>query len=391
MTALDETVGLLGDLIAFPTVSSESNLALIDWAAERLAASGARLRRVGDDTGAKANLFATFGPEGDGGLVLSGHTDVVPVADQVWSSDPFEMVARGDRLYGRGTADMKGFIACLLAMAPEFGRAALTRPVHFALTHDEETGCFGAQAMLAALIGEGLRPSAAIIGEPTMMRVIEGHKGSCHYTTEFTGLEGHDAIPGLGVNAVEYAVRYAARLMEIADRLRAEAPEGRRFVPPWATLGIGRLAGGVAHNVIPGSAELEWEVRSVGRDDAERVKAEIDGYAEEVLVPAMRAISEKAGIRRLTLCEVDALEVLEENEARRIVAELTGANRAEVVSFCTEAGVMQRHGMDCVVCGPGDIAQAHKPDEYIETGQLALCLDMLERLVRRLSAPGLSR
>ncbi|MFO7856581.1 MAG: acetylornithine deacetylase [Paracoccaceae bacterium] len=386
MDRLAETEGLLAELIAFPTVSADSNLELISWAAGGLGRLGARTRITTDESGRKANLFASFGPQGDGGLVLSGHSDVVPVEDQDWSVEPFALTAKEDRLLGRGTCDMKGFIAAVLATAPDFAAARLSRPLHVALTYDEEVGCLGARTLVEDLRREGIRPAAAIIGEPTSMQVIEGHKGCREYTTEFAGLEGHGSAPDRGVNAVEYAVRYAARLMEIAEALKAAAPEGSRFVPPWTTLQIGRLQGGVAHNVIPGTAELDWEMRPVVETDAETALRAIDAYAEETLLPAMRAVSPAAAIRRRVVGEVAGLEPAEENEARRIVSALTGANEAGVVAFGTEAGLFAELGMACVVCGPGSIRQAHKPDEYVERAQLSACLDMLEGLARRLSA-----
>ncbi|NBT32872.1 MAG: acetylornithine deacetylase, partial [Rhodobacteraceae bacterium] len=253
MNDLLRTKAILADLIAFPTVSTDSNLDCIQYMADYLTAIGARVEVMRDATGTKANLWAMLGPEGDGGLVLSGHSDVVPVADQDWSSDPFRMEERDGRLYGRGTCDMKGFIAAALAKAPAF--AASKRPIHFAFTHDEETGCLGGQALVQALQQRGVRPATAIIGEPTSMRIIEGHKGCYEYTTHFTGLEGHGSNPALGVNAVEYAVRYVNRLLSLREDLIARCPADSRFEPPWTTINTGALIGGVAHNVIPGKAQ----------------------------------------------------------------------------------------------------------------------------------------
>ena len=383
---LAETVGLLEELVAFPTVSSDSNLALIAWAADRLGTLGAQVRMYSDDSGQKANLFATIGPdEAEGGVLLSGHTDVVP-AEGEWTSDPFAMEERAGLLYGRGTADMKGFIAAVLAVAPDLAGARLARPVHIALTYDEEVGCIGARSLVEELAREGIRPRLAIIGEPTSMRIVEGHKGCCEYTTEFHGLEGHGSAPARGVNAVSAAVRYAARLMELGGELEARAPGWSRFEPPHTTLNLGRIEGGSAHNVIAGEARLDWEMRPVQLADGEFVKAEIDRFASEVLLPEMRAVHAEAAIRRLTVGEVAGLEPAAANEARDIVAELTGANGADLVAFGTEAGLFQAMGMDCIVCGPGSIDQAHKPDEYLAADQLAACLEMLEGVGRRLAA-----
>jgi acetylornithine deacetylase len=353
--------------------------------AERLEAAGARCEVFLDAEGVKGNLFATLGPEADGGILLSGHTDVVPVADQEWSSDPFEMVERDGRLYGRGTCDMKGFIAAAVAMVPEFAAAVGDRPIHFAFTHDEEVGCLGAQALVEVLKGREIRPAVAIIGEPTEMRIIEGHKGCHEYSTHFTGFEGHGSAPDRGVNAVEYAVRYVGRLLELKERLKARAPAGSRFEPPWTTINTGALVGGVAHNVIPGRARVDWEMRPVQGSDAELVKADLAAFCADELLPAMRAVAPEAGIELEVIGEVCGLEPAGAVEARRVVAELTGANSADVVPFGTEAGLFQSLGMSVVVCGPGSIAQAHKPDEYLELDQLRQCLDMLGRLAGRLA------
>jgi acetylornithine deacetylase len=382
---LAATRALLGDLIAYPTVSSDSNLALIGDLAGRLEDAGARVEVHQDPTGTKANLFATIGPDADGGIVLSGHSDVVPVTGQEWVSDPFKMVERDGRLYGRGTCDMKGFIAATVAMAPHLAGAVRDRPLHFAFTYDEEIGCFGAQTLAQTLRDKGLRPSVAIVGEPTSMQIIEGHKGCYEYSTHFTGLEGHGSAPDLGVNAVEYAVRYVARLLELKHALVGRAPANSRFDPPWTTINTGALVGGHAHNVIAGRARVDWEMRPVQLGDADFVKDDLHHYCTHTLLPAMRAIAPDADIVLETIGEVDGLIPVDDNEARRIVAELTGANGADVVPFGTEAGIFQGMGMSVVICGPGSIAQAHKPDEYLALDQLAQCLTMLDRLGAKLA------
>lgn len=384
MELLHRTEGLLGDLIGFPTVSADSNLDLIGWASNYLKGLGAVCDVSLDESGHKANLFASFGPEGDGGLVLSGHSDVVPVADQDWSSDPFLMEAREGRLFGRGTCDMKGFIACVLAIAPEIATWRLTRPVHIVLTYDEEVGCFGARALVDELRTRGLRPATAILGEPTMMRVIDGHKGCFEYTTRITGCAGHGSAPDQGVNAAVCATRYAGRLMELEQDLRSRAPVGSPFSPPWTTLNIGRIHSGHAHNVIPDHAEIDWEMRPVQRSDADHVLTEIDRYAQGLL-PAMRAVHPEATITREVIGEVDGLHPVPHNAIAEIVSELTGANGTDVVAFGTEAGLFQSLGMECVVCGPGSIEQAHKPDEYVSRDQLSACLDMLRGLEKHLT------
>lgn len=385
MDLLERTCGILGDLVAFPTVSSQSNLELIAYAADLLSDAGATLSFSRDESGTKANLFATLGPQGDGGIVLSGHTDVVPADADEWTGDPFAMTRRGDKLYGRGTCDMKGFIAAALAIAPRFAEAALARPLHFAFTYDEEVGCFGARTLVNELAGAGIRPAVAIIGEPTGMGVIEGHKGCYEYTTEFTGLEGHGSQPDRGVNAIEYAARYVARLLDLGERLKARAPANSRFDPPWTTVQVGTIAGGTARNVIARNCAIEWEMRPVTGDDAAWVKNDIGAYVETVLLPAMLRVSPECGIVTHTIGEVEGLQVVDESEARDIVCALTGCAHADVVPFGTEAGLFQAAGISSIICGPGSIAQAHKPDEFIEIGQLAACLEMLDKLRLKLA------
>lgn len=382
---LSETEAILADLIAFPTVSSDSNLDLIAYATDRLSSLGANVSMTRDETGQKANLFATLGPDIDGGIVLSGHTDVVPADASEWSSDPFTLRDDNGRLYGRGACDMKGFIAATLAVAPRYARQNLRRPIHFAFTYDEETGCLGARELVAHLRSVELRPAAAIVGEPTEMRIIEGHKGCNEYATEFTGREGHGSLPEAGVNAVEYAVRYITRLMELRDALRAEPLANSRFDPPFTTVQVGQIRGGVARNVIAGQCTVDWEMRPVRTADADHVKASMVAYCEDVLLPEMRASAPDAEIVTHIIGEVRGLEPTADNEAREIVAALTGSNACDVVSFGTEAGLFQDLGMSSVVCGPGSIAQAHKPDEYVSRAQLSACLDMLTGLERQLT------
>jgi acetylornithine deacetylase len=316
-------------------------------------------------------------------VVLSGHTDVVPVEGQPWTTDPFTMVERDGRLYGRGTCDMKGFVAACVAMAPVFAARDLKVPVHFAFTYDEEVGCLGAQVLTATLAARGITPAAGIIGEPSMMQPVEGHKGCFEYTTRFTGLEGHGSSPDLGVNAVQYAARMVNRLCELRAQLKDRTPTDSDFIPPHTTINIGVLAGGVAHNVIPGTARLEWEMRPVQPEDATFVKAELAALQADMLAE-MHAVYPAASIETETIAEVVGLTPDPASAATRLVMELTGANRAGLVPFGTEAGLFQQIGIPSVICGPGDIAQAHKPDEFLALDQLAACLAMLDRLADRM-------
>ncbi|MFQ1702259.1 acetylornithine deacetylase [Loktanella agnita] len=381
---LTDTITLLDELIAYPTVSADSNLGMIASLANRLEDHGAQIELQSDATGQKANLFATFGPERPGGILLSGHSDVVPAAGDDWTDDPFKMVQRDGRLYGRGTCDMKGFIAAATTMAPVLGAAARNRPIHLAFTYDEEVGCMGGQALAALLATREAKPAVAIIGEPTEMRIIEGHKGCNEYTTHFSGLAGHGSDPAQGVNAVEYAVRYVSRLLELRHDLIARAPAQGRFTPSWTTLNVGSVYGGVAHNVIADHAQVQWEIRPVQNSDADFVHDAMTRHVEDVLLPAMRSVASDAAIVTETIGEIAGLTPTNANEARDIIMELTGANACDLVAFGTEAGLFQKIGMDVVVCGPGSIEQAHKPDEYLEIAQLARCLDMLEGMGAKL-------
>lgn len=389
MEKLAETVSTLERLVAYPTVSSDSNLDLVADVAQHLEDCGARVDIFHDATGCKANVFATLGPEADGGIVLSGHTDVVPVSDQTWKSDPFTLRHSDDLLYGRGTCDMKGFIAAALVMAPRYARTDLRRPVHFSFSYDEEVGCLGARSLLPELQKRGISPTIAIIGEPTEMRVIEGHKGCCEYTTHFTGRAGHGSAPDRGVNAVEFATRYVSKLMELRGALMMRAPQNSRFQPPWTTLNVGRFTGGSAHNVIASSAEVAWEMRPVQKSDQAYVNEKLASYIAEDLLPVMQAIAPEADIRTEVVGEISGLEIMDDNAARDLVCALVGGNSTDVVAFGTEAGLFQQTGMSAVVCGPGSIHQAHKPDEYVSLGQLESCLEMLDGLGRSLvtSAP----
>ncbi|KAA3633570.1 MAG: acetylornithine deacetylase, partial [Proteobacteria bacterium] len=291
--------------------------------------------------------------------------------------------ASRDRIYGRGACDMKAFIACALAMAPKFRAADLKRPVHFALSVDEEIGCLGAPLMLERLDRCGIKPSVCIIGEPTDMGVIEGHKGCYEYTTVFTGLEGHCSVPERGVNAVEYAVRFITRLMEVAEELKGRAPADSPFIPPWSTIQTGRIHGGIARNVIPRHCEVDWEMRPVTRDDARYALDKIYHFANDRLAKEMQWACADANVVTHVIGEVGGLEPVPHSEALRIARELTGSETS-VVSFGTEAGLFQQLGISTVVCGPGSIDQAHKPDEYVSLEQLGRCLEMLDGLIPRL-------
>ena len=379
MTDLIKTIEIMDKLIGFPTISSESNLDCIDWIGGYLKSFGARCE-ITSETKGKANIFATLGPDTDGGIILSGHTDVVPVEGQNWSSDPFKMKRKNNALFGRGACDMKGFISAAMAMVPKYSKLDLKRPIHFAFTYDEEVGCLGARVLVNQLIASGLKPSACIVGEPTSMQIIEGHKGMSEYTTEFRGVEGHSSQPDRCVNALEYAHRFINKLMEVRLELPEMAPEGSRFDPPHSTSSICACHSGTTHNVIPSQAEVEWEMRVVQRSDREWLRGQMECYVDEVLRPEMKEKSIIADIFETVCIETDGLEPEPDSEAVKIVQELTGGNSTEVVAFGTEAGLFSRAGISSVLCGPGSIEQAHKPDEYVTEEQMFSCLNMLERL-----------
>jgi len=370
MTDLTKTLELMDRLIGFPTVSSESNRDCIDWIADYLGALGAKCEITSEVEG-KANI-------------LSGHTDVVPVEGQNWSRDPFKMHRENGALFGRGTCDMKGFVAAAMAMAPKYAAMDLKRPVHFAFTYDEEVGCLGARVLVNQLIKSGLKPSACIVGEPTSMRIIEGHKGMCEYTTEFRGVEGHSSQPDLCVNALEYAHRFMSKLMEVRAELPAMAPKNSRFDPPYSTSSICACHSGSTHNVIPSLAELEWEMRVVQHSDRIWLREQMQRFVDEELRPEMQAKSPIADIVETVCVETEGLEPEPDSEAVKIVQELTGGNSTEVVAFGTEAGLFSRAGISSVLCGPGSIEQAHKPDEFVTEEQMSQCLLMLGRLSDRL-------
>jgi acetylornithine deacetylase len=378
---LDDLTHILDDLVGFSTVTSEPNLELIEYLVDRLAPL-ADIRLTHDESGSKANLFATIGPPIDGGIILSGHSDVVPADEPDWTSEPFVALHRDQRIYGRGTADMKGFLACALAMATEFAAAPLSRPVHLAVTFDEEVGCRGAPILLDDLAKVGIKPATAVVGEPTGMRVVTAHKGMHEFTTTITGRESHASLPAHGVNAVHYGARYVSRLLELAATLEEGAPGDSQYDPPHSTISVGTISGGMARNVVAAKCVVEWEMRPVNQADAEFVRSHLN-VLEDSLLEEMRLTDPKASIVTVVEGEVTGLEHDDDSPAIRLVSDLVGGTE-DVMSFGTEAGLYQAAGIPAVVCGPGDIDVVHRPDEYIELDQLAACLDFMDRLKTRL-------
>ncbi len=372
---------MLERLVGFDTVSAKSNLALVAFAAEYLESHGARVKLVHDEARTKANLFATLGPANSaGGVALSGHTDVVPVAGQDWSTDPFALAERDARLYGRGAADMKGFIACALALAPDFASRPLRTPVHYALTYDEEVGCLGVRRMLGE-IGRALpRPRLVLVGEPTGMRVVGAHKGIRVLTTTVTGREGHSSRPAAGVNAIAFAAEIVGFLGRLADALAAEAAPDDPFDPPGTTLNVGTIQGGTAVNIVARRCDIHWEFRPVPGADADGIVRRLAEFVATDILPRMRAVDPAASV--VTRLEVASppLARVADSPAERLACRLAGVTESHTASFMCEAGLYTEAGMPAVVCGPGHIAQAHKPDEYVEIAQIERCSAFLARL-----------
>ncbi|HEX3537862.1 MAG TPA: acetylornithine deacetylase [Stellaceae bacterium] len=376
----DRTLQILERLIAFDTTSTRSNLELIRWVADYLKGHGIDSRLSGDSEG-KANLFATVGPAERGGVILSGHTDTVPVEGQPWDSDPFRLTERGERLQARGSADMKGFIALSLALVPEAVARPLKVPLHFALSHDEETGCLGAPALIRSLPHDIARPALAIIGEPTSMQVANRQKGCNFFRTRVSGLEGHSSAPDRGVNAIVAASEIIAEIARLADEARARGHPDSGFEPPHTTMSVGTIAGGTAVNIIARDCVFDWDLRNVPEDDAVALKARIERFIETDLLPRMRARYPGAAVETETITAVPPLVPDAGSPAEALARRLTGANTTTTVSFATEAGLFQQAGIPAIVCGPGSIEVAHRPNEYITRAELAAGAQFLDRLL----------
>jgi acetylornithine deacetylase len=375
----------LAELVGFDTTSRASNLAFIDHVEAFLEDQGARCARSYSDDGSKANLHAVLGPEVDGGVVLSGHSDVVPVDGQAWTSDPFTLTEREGRLYGRGASDMKGFIACALSAAPAFAQAPLKRPVHFALSYDEEVGCLGAPRMIAEMAGKHPRPSAVIVGEPTMMQVVTGHKGLYSVRVEVHGKEAHSSLVESGVCAATAAITLMNQLVEEAEALKAAAPTDSPFDPPYGTLTIGRFEGGTAINILARHAWFEALMRPAPWDDGPGLGRRLMDRAR-ALEAELRRRAREARVEVLVMSDVPPLRPETDGEAEQLARQLTGDNASRVVAYGTEGGQFQEAGFSTVVCGPGSIDQAHQPDEFVAIDQLALCDAFLDKLKQRLCA-----
>ncbi|HEX9461573.1 MAG TPA: acetylornithine deacetylase [Alphaproteobacteria bacterium] len=378
------TVDLIKKLIAFDTTSRNSNLALIRFVQEYLTGLGIPSQLVFDETEKKANLFATIGPPDRPGVVLSGHTDVVPVDGQDWASDPFQVVEKDGRLYGRGTCDMKSFVATALALAPEFQRLRLTAPVHLSFSYDEEVGCIGVRRLIAELGRLKVKPIACVVGEPTSMKVIRAHKGKTSYRCHVHGAECHSSLAPRGVNAIEYAAEVISHITGLERRFAAEGPFDRDFDVPHTTAHTGVIHGGTALNIVPKDCWFDFEFRYLPGQDPKALVADVRRHAETVLQPKMTTVVPGTGFSWTELSGFPGLSTDEDAEVAQLAKSATGDNAAMgKVSFGTEAGLFDAAGIPTIVCGPGDIEQAHKPNEFVALEQVALCETFLRRIVER--------
>lgn len=387
---------MLAKLVGFPTVSRDSNLALVEFIQAYLSDVGVESELFYDAERTKANLFATIGPVKDGGIVLSGHTDVVPVDGQNWTVTPFELTERDGRLYGRGTADMKGYLASVLTAVPLFVERARSGsfavPLHLAFSYDEEIGCVGVRPLLAALQKRGFRPRVCIIGEPTEMQPVLGHKGKMAVRCCVRGAACHSAYAPYGVNAVHYASRLIGKLEEIGETLAHPEHRDDRFDPPFSTVQAGLIRGGRALNIVPAECDFDFEVRAVPGFDIGSVARELETYASETLLPKMRAVQPDTDIRFEALNAYPGLATDPDSDGARLIASISGV-QAETrafgtVAFGTEGGLYDAAGIPAVVCGPGSMDQGHKPDEFVTLEQLARCDAMMVRLANELGCTG---
>lgn len=383
MREIAATLDVLARLIAFDTTSRNSNLELIAWVEDFLRARGVASTRVANADGTKANLYATIGPDVAGGVVLSGHTDVVPVDGQPWSSDPWVLTERSRKLYGRGTADMKSFAALALAHVDDMLAAPMRRPIILALSYDEEIGCLGAPSMIAELAALPQRPSAVIVGEPTMMKVVSAHKGVRSFIVEVTGREAHSSLPDAGVSAVMEALKLMRLVTEMGEEARAATHA--HFSPPGPTMTIGRVEGGTAANILARRCEFVWDLRCPEQAQGDAIEARFRAAAEK-LDAEIKARAPEGGVNVTRRSHTPGLSIERESEAEALSRALTGDNETRAVAYAAEAGLFQRAGLSAVICGPGSIEQAHQPDEWIEIEQIEQGAAFMRRLIAHLSA-----
>lgn len=384
-------VDLLAELVAFDTTSHRSNLALIEFVEAYLAGYGVASRRILDDSGEKANLYATIGPGDRSGVMLSGHTDTVPVSGQTWRFEPFQLTAEGERLYGRGTADMKSFLAAVLAAVPAMVEANLAVPIHLAFSHDEEVGCLGVRSLIADLACYPRRPAACLVGEPTSMRLATAHKGKLAVRLQLRGRACHSGMAPEGVNAIHAAAKLVAWVENKAAEKAANGPFDERFAIPHTTLQVGVIQGGAALNIVPQDCWLDLEIRNVPADDPEALLGELMARAESLAVE-MREVHSDAGIRLERLSDYPGLSMADDDDLVGFILALLDDQSLERIGYGTEGGLFQRElGIPALVCGPGSMAQGHQPDEFVTRDQLARCETFLARLITTLEKPEIRR
>ena len=377
-----KSIEVLQALVGFDTTSRNSNLALIEWVEGYLDDLGVAHRRIPDPSLPKSNLWATIGPPEVPGYILSGHTDVVPVDGQGWSSDPFKLDERGGRLYGRGATDMKGYVACCLAAVPAMLARPLQQPIHLALSYDEEVGCTGARGMVAQLAQAPVKPIACFVGEPTSMEVVVSHKSKRSFKVTVRGRTCHSSLAPHGVNAVEYAARLVARIREISDRHARVGARDELYDVPFTTAHVGTLHGGTALNIVPDVATIDFEFRSIAADNLDALTEEVTGFARDVLEPEMRQVAPEAGISIVASAGFPGLDTPPEADVVALAKKLAGRNSHSKVAYGTEAGLFDGIGIPTVVIGPGSIDQAHKADEFIAVAEIEKCDAFLARLVK---------
>lgn len=378
-TAAD-CITMLERLVAFDTTSRHSNLDLIEFVRGALGEFGVETRLTFNAEKTKANLWATIGPQDRGGVVLSGHTDVVPVDGQNWTSDPFVLTERDGLLYGRGSSDMKGYIACVLAHARRMAVADLKTPIHFAFSYDEEVGCIGVKRLIEDMQDNLPAPLAVIVGEPTSMQIVGGHKGGRSYTLDVHGTDGHSSLPDLGVNSIMVTAQFVAFLQDMQARFKVQSDPENGFTPHYTTIDCGMISGGTANNIIPAHTKLGWGFRNIPTDDQQAIEDEVRAFIRDELEPPMKAIAAQAHIDMTPLFELPALQPDESSAAETLLRHLTGLNKSGRVSYGTEASHFQQAGIPGVIFGPGSIEQAHLPDEYIAVDQMTACHDFVGKL-----------
>jgi acetylornithine deacetylase len=374
------TSELLSQLVSYDTTSRNSNLKLISFVREYLDAHGIPYRVSTDGTGEKANIHAIIGPQQPGGIALSGHVDTVPVDGQAWSADPFTLRRSDGRLYARGSADMKGFVAACLAAAPDLTARSLSRPLHLFISYDEEVGCHGAKRLIEDLDASGLKPALCVVGEPSGMQPILAHKGKLNLRVGVRGLTGHSSEPGKGVNAVQAAGEAIAYVAAEARRLVEQGPFETGFEPPHTTIHVGTIQGGTILNIIPERCEFTMEWRTIPGDDATRHLQCMQAFVAEAIEPAMHVISGNTGFDFEVVSTMPGMSLDPNHQLTELVKQLTGSNSTGKVSYGTEGGFYQNAGIPTIICGPGHIAQAHQPDEWIAQDQLDACDQFIRRL-----------